>query len=183
MHGYFGNSPQKRGRFGKDVIIYTAQLSPNPSPQTNLANTSLSLSLPKMRHYLFFFLFLATLLSTSHARCEADNPIRMLRRQPGGAAAVSADSSKINCQSFRVGVEANNLRDWDTIPSYCKSYIKTYLEKKQYGLDVEAMVAAAVDYADTRSLDASPKDIWVFDVEETLISNQKYLASSQVDYG
>ncbi|XP_057773177.1 acid phosphatase 1-like [Salvia miltiorrhiza] len=118
-----------------------------------------------------------TLLSSSHADAEF-NPIRQLGRH-----SVGSDDYKVNCQSFRVGVEANNLRDWITIPSYCKSYIKTYLQKNQYSLDVEAIAFEAVDYAESLQKDVFLKDIWVFDIEETLLSNLGYLASSSVDFG
>ncbi|XP_047959776.1 acid phosphatase 1-like [Salvia hispanica] len=128
---------------------------------------------------LFFF---ATLLSTSHASFNSDNPIRQLRRPSSGLTELGYDY-KINCQSFRVGVEANNVRDWSTVPSYCKNYIKTYLTSKQWGLDVEAVANEAYEYAATFQKDAFLKDIWVFDVEETLVSNLNYLASSTVQYG
>ncbi|XP_042022728.1 acid phosphatase 1-like [Salvia splendens] len=125
--------------------------------------------------------FLATLLSTSHAAFNADNPIRQLRRS-SGRIGLGPDY-KVNCQSFRVGVEANNLRDWITVPSYCKNYIKTYLTKNQWGLDIEAVTNEAYEYAVHFQKDAFLKDIWVFDVEETLLSNLNYLASSDVQYG
>lgn len=134
---------------------------------------------------LLVFVVALTLVSTNyHAdaiESNVDNPIRLPRRPVLGD--IDPDTYKINCQSFRVGVEANNLRDWFTIPSYCKSYIKTYLTSKQYGLDIEAVVVTAIQYAETFQKDYFLTDIWVFDVEETLLSNLNYLKSSNVQYG
>ncbi|XP_042021075.1 uncharacterized protein LOC121768612 [Salvia splendens] len=111
---------------------------------------------------------------------NADNPIRQLRRPSSGLTEFGDFNYKINCPSFRVGVEANNLRDWDTIPSYCKNYIKTYLTKNQWSLDVEALANEAFEYAATFEQDAYLNYCWVFDVEETLLSNLNYLASSDI---
>ncbi|KAH6782312.1 hypothetical protein C2S52_000937 [Perilla frutescens var. hirtella] len=124
---------------------------------------------------LLLLVALATLVSSCDAKLDVDNPIRLV--------GVGSDSSKINCQSFRVGVEANNLREWPTIPSYCKSYIKSYLTSKQYGLDIEAVVGAVTNYAVSFNKDYFLTDVFVFDVEETLLSNLKFLSSSEVNYG
>lgn len=116
---------------------------------------------------MFVFVAISLLISSCHAWSdfEMDNPIRL----PND---VGRNPAKINCQSFRVGVEANNIQNWESAPSYCRSYIKSYLTGKQYNLDVEGVVIQAVQFAKTTPL---PRDLrpnaWVFDLDETLISN------------
>ncbi|CAH9121612.1 unnamed protein product [Cuscuta epithymum] len=78
------------------------------------------------------------------------------------------------CMSWRVAGEANNLRPWKTIPEECGAYVKEYMTGKGYESDLLLISEEAGDYARSVELGGDGKDVWVFDVDETLISNLPY---------
>ncbi|KAL5999310.1 hypothetical protein ACLOJK_040761 [Asimina triloba] len=83
----------------------------------------------------------------------------------------------VRCTSWRFAVEANNLRPWKTIPPECAAYVEDYMLNKGYGVDLETAASEAVDYARSVQLVGDGKDVWVFDVDETLLSNLPYYAN------
>ncbi|WOH06838.1 hypothetical protein DCAR_0626267 [Daucus carota subsp. sativus] len=82
----------------------------------------------------------------------------------------------LHCNSWRFAVEANNLSPWKTIPRECRDYVDDYMNGKAYKSDLERVSKEAILYARTVELKGDGKDIWVFDVDETLLSNLPYYA-------
>ncbi|KAL8096037.1 acid phosphatase 1-like [Apium graveolens] len=82
----------------------------------------------------------------------------------------------LHCNSWRFAVEANNLSPWKTIPKKCKDYVDDYMNSKGYKSDLERVSKEARLYASSVELKGDGKDIWVFDVDETLLSNLPYYA-------
>ncbi|GMH08766.1 hypothetical protein Nepgr_010606 [Nepenthes gracilis] len=78
---------------------------------------------------------------------------------------------QLQCTSWRFAAETNNLNPWKTIPSECADMSKNYMMGRGYALDLEASLELMGD----------SKDVWVFDVDETLLSNLPYYA--QHGYG
>jgi hypothetical protein len=78
--------------------------------------------------------------------------------------------ARVPCDSWRLGVETNNLRDWRTIPEYCERYVGNYMMGGQYRRDSRAVIDEAVAYAESLNLTGTGKE-WVFDVDETTLSN------------
>ncbi|GAB4858837.1 Sigma1B-adaptin [Ancistrocladus abbreviatus] len=83
---------------------------------------------------------------------------------------------QLRCTSWRFVVEANNANPWKTVPSECGDYAKSYMMGKGYGLDIERVSNEAAVYARGLELGGDGKDVWVFDVDETLLSNLPYYA-------
>lgn len=83
---------------------------------------------------------------------------------------------ELQCTSWRFAVEANNLNSWKTIPQECVDYVKEYVTGKAYGLDLELVSKEAGAYAKSAELSGDGKDAWIFDVDETLLSNLPYYA-------
>ncbi|GAA0159318.1 phosphatase [Lithospermum erythrorhizon] len=81
---------------------------------------------------------------------------------------------QLKCTSWRFGVEANNLGPWKTIPEECDDYVEDYMLGKGYKLDLEMVSKEAGAFAASHELVNDGKDIWVFDVDETLLSNLPY---------
>lgn len=81
---------------------------------------------------------------------------------------------KIHCTSWRVAVEANNLGPWKTIPHECGEYVKDYMLGRSYKVDLETVSNEAGIYAMSLELKGDGMDAWVFDIDETLISNLPY---------
>ncbi|KAG8380036.1 hypothetical protein BUALT_Bualt07G0151800 [Buddleja alternifolia] len=127
------------------------------------------------------FLIIATLLSTSNANSKQFNPIIHLLRPRSGSGGVRVDG--VNCLSWRLAVEAYNLRDWRLVPASCEDYVGNYMLGAQYRDDCEVVADAAVEYANSLQLAGDGRDAWVFDIDETTLSNIPYYARSDVQFG
>ncbi|KAG8381563.1 hypothetical protein BUALT_Bualt06G0134600 [Buddleja alternifolia] len=88
----------------------------------------------------------------------------------------SPDEIKLHCLSWRVAVEANNLSPWKNIPEECADYIKEYMTGIGYIFDLKRVSNEAGIYAKSVDLSGDGKDAWIFDVDETLLSNFPYYA-------
>ncbi|CAH9100946.1 unnamed protein product [Cuscuta europaea] len=129
-------------------------------------------SLPPLAALLFL---LATYAKSSHAHSSA-NQFHRLR--------PLAASGRLNCHSWRLGVETNNIRDWSMVPLQCEDYVGHYMLGHQYRDDCISVTVAAIQYAKTVAVKAvGGKDIWVFDIDETTLSNLPYYARSDVAFG
>ncbi|KAG6429251.1 hypothetical protein SASPL_107296 [Salvia splendens] len=89
--------------------------------------------------------------------------------------------AQAHCTSWRVAVEANNLTPWKTVPEECRDYVMQYMRGRGYLLDLQRVADEAVLYARSVKLNGDGKFAWVFDVDETLLSNLPYYA--QHGYG
>ncbi|EPS70753.1 hypothetical protein M569_04009, partial [Genlisea aurea] len=78
------------------------------------------------------------------------------------------------CRSWRVAGEANNLASWKTIPEACGEYVKDYMSGEGYELDLETVSREAEWFARSLDLGGDRKLAWIFDVDETLLSNLPY---------
>ncbi|XP_016566636.1 acid phosphatase 1-like [Capsicum annuum] len=95
-----------------------------------------------------------------------------------GAEATSSDvaaaPNQVNYLCWHLLVETNNIRDWDTVPPQCKCYVSKYMTGQQYRDYCNAVVDAAIKYAKTLNVSKDGKDLWVFNVDETTLSNVPY---------
>nr|TKV96281.1 hypothetical protein SEVIR_9G419200v2 [Setaria viridis]TKV96282.1 hypothetical protein SEVIR_9G419200v2 [Setaria viridis] len=83
------------------------------------------------------------------------------------------------CLSWRVMVEANNARGWRTVPAQCVGYVKGYMTRGQYLRDLAGVMEQASDYADQVDAGADGLDAWVFDIDDTCLSNLPYYETKQ----
>ncbi|KAL1201192.1 Acid phosphatase 1 [Cardamine amara subsp. amara] len=84
------------------------------------------------------------------------------------------DNVNLHCTSWRFAAETNNLAPWKTIPVQCAGYVKDYLMGEGYVLDLERVSEEAKFYATSFEISNDKKDIWIFDIDETLLSNLPY---------
>lgn len=91
----------------------------------------------------------------------------------------SGEEIDLECTSWRFAVEANNLSPWKTIPQECGDYVKEYMMGRAYRSDLDRVSKEAGEYAMGVELNEDGKDVWVFDVDETLLSNLPYY----IDHG
>ncbi|GKV33875.1 hypothetical protein SLEP1_g42321 [Rubroshorea leprosula] len=80
----------------------------------------------------------------------------------------------LHCTSWRFAVEANNLNPWKTIPPECAEYVRDYMMGRGYRVDLETVSDEAGVFAKGVELSGDGKDVWIFDVDETLLSNLPY---------
>lgn len=123
---------------------------------------------------LFFFLLVIVPLAvaSSFNNVEVISQVVEIHRPTG---------QLMNCRSWRLAVETNNLRDWTKVPKHCLKYVAKYMLGKQYGLDCKAVADAAIEYA--KGIKVCPRDIWIFDIDETALSNLPYFARPDVNFG
>ncbi|KAL2555094.1 HAD superfamily [Forsythia ovata] len=129
------------------------------------------------------FLFLATVSATCHENCFIKQVVEQIHllRPRSGAAGYRLEVA--NCQSWRLAVETNNIRNWKMVPGECENYVGHYMLGKQYRDDCEIVADLAIEYAKSLTLAGDGKDIWVFDIDETTLSNLPYYARSDVLFG
>lgn len=128
---------------------------------------------------LVLFLVL-TQIAASDAGGVFHDQIHLLRPQSGSA---GRKIPGINCLSWRLAVEMDNIQNWDVVPMQCENYVGNYMLGKQYRRDSEEMTAAAYNYAKNLTLGKDGKDIWVFDIDDTSLSNLPYYARPDNAFG
>ncbi|GLU22313.1 hypothetical protein SLE2022_384000 [Rubroshorea leprosula] len=131
-----------------------------------------------MKLLLLFFLIATSTISVSASNIP--NQIHPLRPQSGAA---GHRIPGINCLSWRLAVETDNIRDWDLVPATCENYVGHYMLGHQYRKDCNAAAAAAYEYAKSLKLKGDGKDAWVFDIDETSLSNLPYYALPENAFG
>lgn len=87
------------------------------------------------------------------------------------------DELQLRCTSWRIAGEANNLSPWKTIPQECAEYVKNYMMGRGYAIDIETVSKEAEAYANSVKLNGDGKDVWIFDIDETLLSNLPYYSA------
>ncbi|XP_050285959.1 acid phosphatase 1-like isoform X3 [Quercus robur] len=123
------------------------------------------------------FLYLATILETTQV---IPNNLHLLRPHSGLA---GHNVEGIDCLSWRLAVETDNIRSWSTVPEDCESYVGNYMLGKQYREDCQVVADNAYAYAKNLTLGDDGLDIWVFDIDETTLSNLPYYAQPEVAFG
>ncbi|KAL8093997.1 acid phosphatase 1-like [Apium graveolens] len=78
------------------------------------------------------------------------------------------------CDSWRFSVETNDAGTWSTIPKKCVDFVKDYTTGERYMSDLEVVADDSIEFL--KRVELSGKDAWVFDIDETLLSNVPYYA-------
>ncbi|KFK29483.1 hypothetical protein AALP_AA7G140100 [Arabis alpina] len=92
---------------------------------------------------------------------------------PGSDGSRSA-ATNTYCESWRLAAETNNVGTWDVIPSICVDSVSEYLNGDQYGSDYGVIADYALAFAKTVQISGDGKDVWIFDIDETLLTNIDY---------
>ncbi|KAJ8766704.1 hypothetical protein K2173_005315 [Erythroxylum novogranatense] len=78
------------------------------------------------------------------------------------------------CGSWRLSVETNNAGNWMSVPSRCWSYVEEYMNGGKYFSDSEIAASDSLAFAQSIEIGDNGKDAWIFDIDETLVSNLPY---------
>lgn len=83
------------------------------------------------------------------------------------------EALKVYCESWRSNVELNNVRDFEVVPQECINHIKKYMTSSQYTADSERAIEEVKLYLTSCccSLEGDGTHAWIFDVDDTLLSN------------
>ncbi|KAE8787177.1 Stem 28 kDa glycoprotein [Hordeum vulgare] len=88
----------------------------------------------------------------------------------------SGKHAGVACDSWVLGVEAHNVRDWKTVPASCEGYVGHYMLGSHFRRDSKVVIDQALAYVDSLKLAGNGKEVWVFDIDETTLSNLPYYA-------
>ncbi|KAK4719180.1 hypothetical protein R3W88_017518 [Solanum pinnatisectum] len=140
-----------------------------------------------MRSCFTILLLFSAIVAVALASNEEDHQvisqvveIHRLRPQTGSAGYTVP---QLDCLSWRLAVETNNLQNWRSVPKECTNYLGHYMMGKQYRHDCEYVAKQAIEYAKSLKLSGDGMDVWVFDIDETTLSNAPYYARSDVAFG
>ncbi|XP_034700077.1 acid phosphatase 1-like [Vitis riparia] len=81
------------------------------------------------------------------------------------------------CDSWRFTVETNDAGVWVSVPDRCVQWVKDYMTGDRYRSDSEFAADDSLSFAKTVQIAGDGKDVWVFDIDETLLSNLPYYAA------
>ncbi|XP_062087581.1 stem 28 kDa glycoprotein-like [Humulus lupulus] len=103
------------------------------------------------------------------------NQIHLIRPKSGSS---GSPLTGLSCLSWRFGVETNNIVNWKTVPLTCEDYVGHYMLGSQYRKDSKTINKEAFFHAQSLNLSKNGKDAWVFDIDETTLSNLPYYAEN-----
>ncbi|GAA0169260.1 phosphatase [Lithospermum erythrorhizon] len=99
------------------------------------------------------------------------------------------------CLSWRLGVEANNIRMWRTVPLQCLHHIQNYYSSSsmmmnnndivggQYENDLKIVMDSIFSYLDNDNIPTNVYgdgyDAWILDVDDTCLSNLFYYKTTR----
>ncbi|CAI9286019.1 unnamed protein product [Lactuca saligna] len=124
-----------------------------------------------------------TFLLLSFATSSLSERLIRMSTEDRGASSVHSGvpSSRRNqdllCESWKFSVETNDAGVWYTVPEKCVSFVNNYLNGERYRYDSEVIADYAIEYAKTVNIAGDGKDAWIFDVDETLLSNLPWYAT------
>ncbi|KAI3784577.1 hypothetical protein L1987_43678 [Smallanthus sonchifolius] len=79
------------------------------------------------------------------------------------------------CLSWRWAVETNNIKYYSNeIPDNCSDYILSYMLGSQFRKDSKLVCDVAYEYAKGVNLTGDGMDVWIFDVDDTILSCVPY---------
>ncbi|XP_047044652.1 stem 28 kDa glycoprotein-like [Lolium rigidum] len=107
---------------------------------------------------------------------EAVAPLIHALRPLLGSGGELGSRGGVACDSWVLGVEAHNVRDWKTVPANCEGYVGHYMLGSHFRRDSKVVIDEALAYVETLKLAGNGKEIWVFDIDETTLSNLPYYA-------
>ncbi|KAL1563277.1 acid phosphatase 1-like [Salvia divinorum] len=98
----------------------------------------------------------------------------IIQMRPEKKTLLAADD--LYCSSWRFTVETNDAGAWTRVPVRCVDFVKEYITGDLYASELEAVTTNAAEYARAIRISGDGRDAWVFDIDETLLSNVPYYA-------
>ncbi|XP_038890795.1 acid phosphatase 1-like isoform X2 [Benincasa hispida] len=122
---------------------------------------------PSILSLLLHFVITATVSS-------ADSSGAMVRMYPRKHV-VRAEGDP-RCESWKFAVEVNAAGPWKSVPRPCIGFVREYFNGGRYLSDSKVVVKYSLTFANSVNVAVkdSGRDAWVFDVDETLLSNLPY---------
>ncbi|XP_077210786.1 HAD superfamily, subfamily IIIB acid phosphatase [Tasmannia lanceolata] len=83
------------------------------------------------------------------------------------------------CESWKFSVEANDAGIWTQIPERCIGYVQDYVTGDRYASDSDFVAGYSYEFGRSVNISGDGKDAWIFDIDETLLSNLPYYAAHE----
>ncbi|KGN60564.1 acid phosphatase 1 [Cucumis sativus] len=117
---------------------------------------------------LLNFVITAATISTTNSSTA------MLRTYPGKH--IVRAKSNPRCESWKFAVEVNAAGSWKSVPGTCIAFVRDYFNSDRYLSDSRTVVNYSLSFANSVKFNRKDKgrNAWVFDVDETLLSNLPY---------
>jgi len=123
---------------------------------------------------LIFFILINTSFSQSIIQITREkNPNSVAADRISGSRKFLRDST-LYCDSWKFTVETNDAGKWSQVPARCSDYVGKYITGDSYRSDSEVVADDALEFAKAAEFAGKGKDAWVFDIDETLLSNVPY---------
>ncbi|XP_044959601.1 acid phosphatase 1-like isoform X1 [Hordeum vulgare subsp. vulgare] len=128
-----------------------------------------------MRHILLVLAAAAAVVVAG-----AEPVLREVTDAPTAVSSGVSDADALFCDSWRLSVETANAGPWRTVPARCGASVRAYMEGERYASDSAVAAAESLAFAAQAfaSGEGGAMPAWVFDVDETLLSNAPYYAVS-----
>ncbi|XP_047052757.1 acid phosphatase 1-like [Lolium rigidum] len=93
-----------------------------------------------------------------------------------------ADADALFFERWMLSVETGDAGPWRQVPARCGAFVRAYMEGERYASDCAAVAAESLAFASQALASgdggATAKPAWVFDVDETLLSNAPWYAAN-----
>ncbi|KAF5941113.1 hypothetical protein HYC85_022280 [Camellia sinensis] len=146
----------------------SSQLHTHPSTKDQTSSSPpivCSAAMTQRIRPLLLVLFFLDMVSNSVVVCTSRHQYWRPSDGPDGASI---------CLSWRLAVEANNVRAWRTVPTQCLRHVESYMIGGQYDRDINFIIDHVISYLDGVDLSNDGLDAWILDVDDTCISNLIY---------
>ncbi|KAJ4832759.1 hypothetical protein Tsubulata_019803 [Turnera subulata] len=164
-----GSTVEGEGKVSKPMVQVGMQHVTCMADAALKTKNKIKISIPQSMAFAQTLFLLFTLISSTISTQVIQLPSAKHTTDGGG-------QDNLYCDSWRFSVETNDAGSWTTVPSRCLSYVKGYVTGEHYVSDSEVVAANSLDFAKTVKLAGDGKDAWVFDIDETLLSNLPYYA-------
>ncbi|KAG9456498.1 hypothetical protein H6P81_001006 [Aristolochia fimbriata] len=163
-----------------------APLETSPEERANkrkrLKSSPVFLEMSLIRPFLLLPLFFSLTFSQSILRFFPRHQTSahiLLPGSDGGAGGSVRQSDELFCSSWKFSVETNDAGVWGRIPERCIQYVQDYCVGDRYAADSARVADDAYAFASAVDVAGDGRDVWIFDIDETLLSNLPYYEDHQ----
>ncbi|KAA0061516.1 acid phosphatase 1-like [Cucumis melo var. makuwa] len=123
---------------------------------------------------LLLLLLLLNFVITAATISTTNLPSAMARPYPRKHV-VRAEGNP-RCESWKFAVEVNAAGSWKSVPRPCIAFVRDYFNGDRYLSDSRTVVNYSLTFANSVNMAGKEngRNAWVFDVDETLLSNLPY---------
>jgi hypothetical protein len=99
---------------------------------------------------------------------------------PTAVSSAVPDADALFFERWMLSVETGDAGPWRQVPARCGAFVRAYMEGERYASDCATVACESLAFASQAlaSGDGGANPAWVFDVDETLLSNAPWYAAN-----